>query len=315
MRTSLAPLLSRSVVTSNPTAPVIGSKAPAAPLRLVDAFEPGHDSLVDAFAGNLGEAWRSLGAAPGDVRVDARQLTNQLLAREEHDSLEALLESGAVHRELSRLPRGQPLAVVQRFSSMEEAKKKLGLTNPTTTHPTSTPKKKKETKPKGFFGKVWNTIIREPKRKQPFWKKALGVVGASVAFSLFDYVGFNIARKHGKVGLYRPFQIATQAGLTFLLKEKFGWKTAGAFNALWWTFNHDLMYYGWAHLLNPGNGWDSRPAFKGVVEDKVTWAWWTPAGLVNMLGGGSMRDPIKGKTLLVQAGVGVAVALTLLALE
>lgn len=312
MRTSLATLPRFTSFTSSPSMPVIVDRAPKGRLSGVDAFES-RGGVVDALAGNLDAAWRDLGATPGDVRRGASALTNQLLAREEHDDLEALLRSGAVHRELARLPKGQPLVVTQRFSSMEEAKQKLGLVDGSKDPHAST--KRKAPKQKSFLGKVWNTIIREPKKKQPFWKKALGVVGASVAFSLFDYVAFNLARKHDKVGLYRPFQVAAQAGLTFLLKEKFGWKTAGAFNALWWTFNHDLMYYGWAHLLNPGNGWDSRPAFKGLIEDKVTWAWWTPAGLVNMLGGGEMRDPIKGKTLLVQAGFGVAVALTLLALD
>lgn len=287
---------------SVPTAPpVIAAKPPV--LRLVDDFEGDSDALLEALGNNLGDSFRSLGSTSTDVRGAAHELTGHLLAHEEHASLEALISSGKLKTELSRLPKGQSLAVVQRFGSIYAATKKLGLS--------PEPKKKQP----GFFGKVWKTIIREPKKKQSFWKKALGVVGASVAFSLFDYVGFNIARKHDKVGLYRPLQIAAQAGLTFWLKEKLGWKTAGAFNALWWTFNHDLMYYGWAQLLNPGNGWDSAPAFKGLLEDKVTWAWWTPAGLVNMLGKGTMKDPIKGKTLLVQAGVGAVIALTLLALD
>jgi hypothetical protein len=309
MRTSLATLPPLSLSTTLPRA-VVPDRAPTVSRSRLDAFD-GDAPLRELLAGNLAAAFRDLGGGPANVRAGADLLTRHLLDHEEHESLDALVKSGALRSELEKLPKGQPLVLTQRFSSMEEAKQKLGLTAPTK-NPSS---KKQKKKPTSFFGKVWNTIIREPTKKQPFWKKALGVVGASLAFSLFDYVAFNIARKHDKVGLYRPLQVTAQAGLTFLLKEKFGWKTAGAFNALWWTFNHDLLYYGWAHLLNPGNGWDSRPAFKGVLEDKVTWAWWTPAGLVNMLGDGKMRDPIKGKTLLVQAGVGVAVALTLLGLD
>lgn len=309
MRTSLATLPPLSFSPALPRS-VVPDRAPTVSRSRLDAFE-GDASLRDLLAGNLAAAFRHVGGGPANVRAGADLLTRHLLDQEEHESLDALVKSGALKSELEKLPKGQPLVLTQRFSSMEEAKRTLGLTDPTKAPST----KKKKKKPTSFFGKVWNTIIREPTKKQPFWKKALGVVGASLAFSLFDYVAFNIARKHDKVGLYRPLQVTAQAGLTFLLKEKFGWKTAGAFNALWWTFNHDLLYYGWAHLLNPGNGWDSRPAFKGVLEDKVTWAWWTPAGLVNMLGDGKMRDPIKGKTLLVQAGVGVAVALTLLGLE
>ncbi|MHB8876241.1 MAG: hypothetical protein ACYC8T_21325 [Myxococcaceae bacterium] len=307
MKTSLA-TLRPYYYPSTPEAPsVIRSRRPSPILSLADRFDPHEDPLLDALAGNLGESWRSMGSPAIDVRAGAHELTGNLLARDEHSSLESLVQSGALTSELAKLPKGQRLVVTQKFSSMDEAKNKLGLSNPKT--------KTKSKEKKSFFEKAWNTIIREPKKKQPFWKKALGVVGASVAFSLFDYVGFNIARKHGKVGLYRPLQIATQAGLTFLLKEQFGWKTAGAFNALWWTFNDDLLYYGWAHLLNPGNGWDSRPAFKGITEDKVTWAWWTPVGLAKLLAGGKMGDPIKGKTLLVQAGVGAAIALTLLGLD
>lgn len=310
MRTSLATLPPMSFATSTSRS-VVPDRAPTVSRNQLDAFD-GNTSLRDVLAGNLAAAFRDVGSGPSNVRAGADLLTKHLLEHEEHESLDALVKSGALHAELAKLPKGQRLVVTQRFSSMEEAKQKLGLTSPTKS-PQSKTKQKKQ--PKGFFGKLWHTIVREPTKKQPFWKKALGVVGASLAFSLFDYVAFNIARKHDKVGLYRPLQVAAQAGLTFLLKEKFGWKTAGAFNALWWTFNDDLLYYGWAHLLNPGHGWDSRPGFKGVVEDKVTWAWWTPVGLVNMLGEGSMRDPIKGKTLLVQAGVGVAVALTLLGLD
>ncbi|MBL8923283.1 MAG: hypothetical protein JNJ54_30810 [Myxococcaceae bacterium] len=311
MRTSLATLPPTlfSTATSLPRS-VVPDRSPTVSRSRLDAFE-GDAPLRELLAGNLAAAFRDLGGGPANVRAGADLLTRHLLDHQEHESLDALVKSGALKSELQKLPKGQPLVLTQRFSSMDEAKRTLGLTAPTKAPST----KGKKKKPASFLGKVWNVITREPKKKQPFWKKALGVVGASVAFSLFDYVAFNIARKHDKVGLYRPLQVTAQAGLTFLLKEQFGWKTAGAFNALWWTFNHDLMYYGWAHLLNPGNGWDSRPAFKGVLEDKVTWAWWTPAGLVNMLGDGKMRDPIKGKTLLVQAGVGVAVALTLLGLD
>lgn len=313
MLTSLNPSLRTPPCTITPS-------RPAAPpvirsVLAVDSFNPPpRDEGLELLGQNLEHAWNSLDPSlhfsPADVRRGTSELTRALFeAPESFRDTEALMKSGALHDAVKKLEPGQKLPVVQRFSSMEEAKKTLGLQ----------PKKWKQPnpKPKGFFGKLWNTIVREPTKKQPFWKKALAVVGSSLAFSLFDYVGFNLARKHDKVGLYRPLQIAAQAGLTFFLKENFGWKTAGAFNALWWTFNDDLLYYSWAELLNPGNGWDSKGSLKSVLtgDPKVTWGWWTPAGLVNMLGEGKMSDPLSGKTLLVQAGVGAVVALTLLALD
>lgn len=307
MRTSLLTLPSlRPSSTSTGSRPVLRpvTRAPA------DLFVgTQRDAQLEALARNLGSSFDAAGLSSRDVRSSANALTRTLYSPpESFADTDALVRSGALSDAVRSLGRGQSLPLVQRFSSMSEAKQTLGLTP----HHSSTKHHKKS-----FWSKAWNTITRSPTKKQPFWKKALAVGGASLAFSLFDYIGFNIARKSGKVGLYRPLQIATQAGLTFWLKEHFGWKTAGAFNALWWTFNHDLLYYGWGELLNPGNGWDGKGNLKGLVNGdlKVTWAWWTPAGLTNMLGEGTRSDPLSGRTLLIQAGVGAAVALTLLALE
>lgn len=110
--------------------------------------------------------------------------------------------------------------------------------------------------------------------------------------------------------------MTAQGLLTYGLTKKFGWKTGAAFNAIWWTFGDDLLYYGIAeamgrlNIVKKGSSWDRSPAFKGVVEDKVTWAWWTPVGLLR---GGKNDKSIEGKTLFIQSGVGLAVALGLLA--
>jgi len=63
-------------------------------------------------------------------------------------------------------------------------------------------------------------------------------------------------------------------------------------------------------VVKEGSKWDGKGSFKSVLEDKVTWAWWTPVGLLN---GAKNDKPIKGSTLFIQSGVGLALALSLLA--
>jgi hypothetical protein len=63
-------------------------------------------------------------------------------------------------------------------------------------------------------------------------------------------------------------------------------------------------------VVKKGSSWDGAGSFRNVLDDKVTWAWWTPVGLLR---GGKNDRPIEGRTLLIQSGVGLAVALGLLA--
>ena len=63
-------------------------------------------------------------------------------------------------------------------------------------------------------------------------------------------------------------------------------------------------------VVKPGSSWDGAGSFDMVNHNQVTWAWWTPVGLLN---GAKNDKPIDGKTLYIQSGVGLAVALGLLA--
>lgn len=139
------------------------------------------------------------------------------------------------------------------------------------------------------------------------------VVKASLAFSAFDYLGFNLTKNDpAALRAYRVAQLAVQAGLTYDLWQKDGLASALSFETLWWTFNDDLLYYAISEFHDPGEGWASRGAFRReVLGDRVTWAHWTPEGLAR---GGKTGRPIPGRVLLIQAGVGVLVALLLPAL-
>ena len=163
----------------------------------------------------------------------------------------------------------------------------------------SHPPKKKNKKDKSFIAKLGATL------------------GASVLFAAFDYVGYNLSKGNPTtLKIYRAAQVTAQAALTYGLTKEFGWKTGAAFNAIWWTFGDDLLYYGIAEamgqlgVVKEGSKWDGKGGFKGIADDKVTWAWWTPVGL---LSGAKNGKPIDGNTLFIQAGVGLAVALSLLA--
>ncbi len=138
------------------------------------------------------------------------------------------------------------------------------------------------------------------------------LLGASVAFSLFDYVGYNASK--GSDGLappaYRVLQLAVQGGLTYFLYEECGLPTAIGFNLIWWTFGDDLLYYGWAELLNPGGLWEGRGALdRAVLKHGAGHAYWTPVGIAR----GFRRDGsrISGDTLVAQSLVGAALAITI----
>lgn len=124
---------------------------------------------------------------------------------------------------------------------------------------------------------------------------------ALIFFGFVDYVGYNIATQAGKIHLiiYRVFQTLLQITLMALLWKYSGFWSAFVFMFLWWTFNADFVFYGCAAIFK----WFSDGAdFKrDVLHDKVTWAYWTPLGLI--LHGGK-HEIITGQDLIAQAGLG-----------
>lgn len=141
-------------------------------------------------------------------------------------------------------------------------------------------------------------------------EKSVWLLGASVLFAGFDYVGFNATRQHPTaLKVYRVLQVLTQSALTWLLYEQMGLPTAIGFNLIWWTFGDDFLYYGYAELVNPGHPWESRGDLgRGVMSNHCTWAYWTPIGIAR---GMRRNDPIAGNTLVAQALTGLALAFTI----
>ncbi len=141
-------------------------------------------------------------------------------------------------------------------------------------------------------------------------QKVLYLTGASLLFAGVDYVGYNLTKKNSTaLTIYRIFQIAMQASITWFLYKELGLPTAIGFNIMWWTFCDDFLYFGYAELFNPGGSWESRGNLeKNVFGNHATWAYWTPVGISR----GMKRDqPIAGNTLLAQALIGAAIGVTI----
>jgi hypothetical protein len=141
-------------------------------------------------------------------------------------------------------------------------------------------------------------------------EKLLWLAGASAAFSLFDYIGFNMARTDdGSLKLYRVMQVLVQAGLTWLLHEQAGLGTAVAFNVVWWTWGMDALYYVYTDMFDAGGHWEKRGAFeRAILGNQCTWAWWTPLGISR---GMDNKRRIAGDALMAQMALGAAAAITI----
>ncbi|SRR5579883_144604 len=143
------------------------------------------------------------------------------------------------------------------------------------------------------------------------FERAGYVAGTSLVFSFADYVGYNAVRVNNQAPLwYRISQIGLQAGLSYLLYRICGLSSAIAFNVIWWTWGDDIAYYGWADLINPARGpgseWENRE-HNGLRDNQITWAYWTPIGLLRPMGSRIPRD-----VLIPQAIVGLSVSMAIL---
>ncbi len=138
------------------------------------------------------------------------------------------------------------------------------------------------------------------------------VVGASLAYSLFDYVGYNLANRTSFLPTYRILEGTVQAAISYFLYKQCGLSSAIAFNLIWWTWNDDLLYYGWADLFNlpsdalPTSDWENR-SNSGLLDRSPYWAWWTPIGLLR-----PKYAPIARSALIAQAVVGFSVSMAIL---
>jgi len=126
--------------------------------------------------------------------------------------------------------------------------------------------------------------------------KKVYMLGGVVAFSAFDYMVYNqMNGNKTSLAVYRIAQLLVQAGITKILVDEVGWPEAIGFNVIWWTWGADLLYYQWGRIL---------PPYDQLTHDKqVTWASWTPVGLLK---GG--KRPIAHGALLAQATIGLLLA-------
>lgn len=135
------------------------------------------------------------------------------------------------------------------------------------------------------------------------------VVGASLAFSLLDYVGFNldINIHNNSTVVYRTLQVLTQAAITYILYKTCGLNSAIAFNLIWWTWGDDLGFYGYQLAFNNPAPWPNRTYRNDLRDNHITWAGWTPIGLLRPQGSAIARDALYG-----QAAIGFSIAMSLL---
>ena len=140
-------------------------------------------------------------------------------------------------------------------------------------------------------------------------EKVVWITGASLTFSAFDYVGYSLTH-HNQSSLmtYRIIQLGVQGGLTYLLYKECGLTSAISFNIIWWSWGDDWAYYGWAHLINPSGGRFENRSANGLQTDRISWASWTPLGLMKGGKGAILRQ----HELVKQSMIGITVAIIIL---
>jgi hypothetical protein len=132
------------------------------------------------------------------------------------------------------------------------------------------------------------------------------VIGASLAFSLLDYVGFNLdLYKHNNNSLfvYHSIESLTGAAITYFLYKTCGLSSALSFDLIWWTWGDDLGFYGYQDAFNIAS-WRNRTAHNDLKNNQITWAGWTPIGLLRPQGSVIARSALYG-----QVAIGFSIAM------
>ncbi len=135
------------------------------------------------------------------------------------------------------------------------------------------------------------------------------VIGVTIAFSLFDYIGWNLDVNihHNPVWIFRGIQVLAQAAISYFLYKTCGLNSAIAFNLIWWTWGDDLAFYGYQLGINMGSPWPNRTYRNDLQVNQITWAGWTPIGMMRSPGSVIARSALYG-----QAVVGFSIAMGLL---
>ncbi len=142
------------------------------------------------------------------------------------------------------------------------------------------------------------------------------VVGSGLAFSLVDYLGYNIfvtsdqTRTTAILALHL-FNIAFGGAINYFLYKTCGLPSAISFDLIWWTWGLDLGFSGWGDVINPAYPWINRTESSLNTahwhSNSIDWAGWTPIGLLRKQG-----SPIALSSLYAQAIVGFSISMAIL---
>src|ERR1017187_1771536 len=89
------------------------------------------------------------------------------------------------------------------------------------------------------------------------------VIGSCLAFSLVDYLGYNILVKSNpyattKIIALHVLDIAFGGAINYFLYKTCGLSSAISFDFIWWTWGLDLGFSGWGDVINPPSPWVNR---------------------------------------------------------
>lgn len=147
---------------------------------------------------------------------------------------------------------------------------------------------------------------------QIFYNFIWSFIGAAV-FALYDYIGHNISLRRNWVNInfinpYRVSQSIVQLIISALLIIFIGWQSMVGFNIIWWSWGCDIIFYFYCNSLNI---YKDRGNFtKQVLGNQISWAWWTPYGLLFTKKG----EVIKWQRLILQSVIGLIFAIAVSAL-
>jgi len=132
---------------------------------------------------------------------------------------------------------------------------------------------------------------------------------AMFLFGFIDYVGYNTVRPNW---FYRVLQNIINIGICVGLYFISGIWCTILYIILYETFCADFVYYLFYDMLKWYGGDYAGHAFKSdVLGNSVTWAWWTPYGLVKRFLVGKKYVPISGEILIEQAQFGIAIVIAI----
>lgn len=137
------------------------------------------------------------------------------------------------------------------------------------------------------------------------------VIGSCLAFSLLDYVGYNllVTPNHGSASSILSlhlFDAAFGGAINYFLYKTCGLPSAISFDLIWWTWGLDLGFSGWGDAIDPATPWVNRTN-SSLHGNSITWAGWTPIGLFRKQG-----TVIDKYSLYAQAIIGFSVSMPII---